>query len=918
MVARTFTLGRYTCVERLGAGPAGETWRAKRFGLVGVERHVVIHKVGPALAKDAGALGRLATALKNYGELDSAALLRLVEYSAAATDAFSVWEFPGFADLRKLRSGLAADLERDGDETLWPALTLHIGRTLASTLALAHEHGLWHGLLSPAVIWLVPDGSLRLSELGLAPLLPAAAWTQDSAIKALASYVPPEVLSGSVAAGPENDIFALGVILGELLTASPSGSSTLAAALREISDRARTTTRSQRFASMAELAAALASLPASEGLDNATQEAVVRQAIGRVAEQYRLAGDTVPQGVTISERSSAEPLPPPPGKSGDNKIAISARNRISALGETSGKTQAQGSSKPTAASPGGVVARSESEDTPLPQSRPLLLTNPKIPTPEAAEADGKSAETGKSGPSSAAPAEAARQSQTSKPTKKDKPTGKHRSGIDWLTSQSDSVSTEQAKSAEQEQVKKPSLPPPPPGAAGKSVSAPPRSAPATGAAKDSGPAAQVGRSSNPPGQGASAGPGRRSNPVSVNPKAKASSSAAASATTPTADQEVALAAGAVLPEKSTSADAWGHAPNTLSLNETSPALAPVKPPPLKKSAAEAAPADSAELLAKATAALGSAPPVSEQAPPPTPEPPATTEPADATGKRRSGPISEPNARVLSSTAPAEIVQIAEGLAQVDADRAAAQSNPAAESASASPGGSVEPSPAANAGLGLAPGADLADPSMLDPSSIKPKGPPVLVIVLGVVALIAIGVILKMSSGPSLPPLAVVDAAAANADGGSTAGASKAAAQTGLSLSSTPSAQIFLDGADKGTTPQTLKLAAGSHKLVLVAAGHKLLRRDVSETGKLDLKLEPARLPEDIQGSSEVKVKCKTEGKLRILVDGHDSGLSCPTETLSVSPGKHTLTFVNPADGSLKEKKIKVKKGKKPTKVSVKF
>ena len=85
----------------------------------------------------------------------------------------------------------------------------HIARTLSAALALAHQAGLWHGLLSPAVIWLVPDGSLRISELGFA-LPPAAAWGQDATIKTLASYVPPEVLSGSVPAGPENDIFAPG------------------------------------------------------------------------------------------------------------------------------------------------------------------------------------------------------------------------------------------------------------------------------------------------------------------------------------------------------------------------------------------------------------------------------------------------------------------------------------------------------------------------------------------------------------------------------------------------------------------------------------------------------------------------------------------------------------------------------------
>ena len=128
----------------------------------------------------------------------------------------------------------------------------------------------------------------------------------------------------------------------------------------------------------------------------------------------------------------------------------------------------------------------------------------------------------------------------------------------------------------------------------------------------------------------------------------------------------------------------------------------------------------------------------------------------------------------------------------------------------------------------------------------------------------------------------------------------------------------VDGKPQGKTPLTTKLTPGPHKLLLVADQYQLLRKDVTAPSKLSLKLEPTRLPSDVVGEQVVSVKCKSEGRLRILVDGHDTGLTCPTEELLLSPGKRVFGFLNPLTDELQEKKGKVKKGKKPTKIKVKF
>lgn len=190
---------------------------------------------------------------------------------------------------------------------------------------------------------------------------------------------------------------------------------------------------------------------------------------------------------------------------------------------------------------------------------------------------------------------------------------------------------------------------------------------------------------------------------------------------------------------------------------------------------------------------------------------------------------------------------------------------------------------------------------------------------GAVAAVALGALLLKLVGGSSSPGGVGDAGTSTSDAAAAVAAkSDDAKPDGLVLSSTPAALVLLDGVEKGKTPVTLKLSAGNHKLVLLADGYKVLNKEVSGPAKLDLKLDSAHLPEDIQGTSTVKVKCKNDGKLRIFVDDHDSGQQCPTEELNLSVGKHTLTFLDPATGKKDEKKIKTKKGKKPLKVKVKF
>ena len=145
---------------------------------------------------------------------------------------------------------------------------------------------------------------------------------------------------------------------------------------------------------------------------------------------------------------------------------------------------------------------------------------------------------------------------------------------------------------------------------------------------------------------------------------------------------------------------------------------------------------------------------------------------------------------------------------------------------------------------------------------------------------------------------------------------------GVEISTTPAgAALFIDGAPHGTTPTRVAVAAGTHKLIAAAEGQKLLERQVELTvgQKLELTLEPAKLPPSIAGSAGLKVRCKTHGELRVFVDGADSGRSCPNEErISVTAGPHKIGLYSPRTNEMHELEHEVAEGEYSTRVYVRY
>lgn len=877
MLSRTFTLGRYTCVERIGVTPAGEQWRAKRFGLIGVERQYLLIKLHPQLAKDAAAVARLTTALKTYGELDHEGLLRFFEQGSQGSDYYAVFDFVGYADLRKLKAGLELLSSREKASALLPAIVVALGQELTTALARAHERGLYHGLLSPQSVLLDAQGRVHIADVGLSPTLPAASWASDQSLKAAYPYMAPELqISGAPTA--QSDVYSLGTILQELLGGLSIATATAEAApvlgeLMPVLMQATARVASGRFATIAALQQALQAvrLPMPEA---------VRSALQQVGQQFQMAGDTVPQPVVISERSSAEPLPPPPtgrviiGKPG---ASVPLRGRAA-----TSKSGVGGDDALNLAPAGGrgVISRLDAgeslqgdEDTPLPMSRPLLATNPKI------NLDGDGA--------GAADTGSTRQSGSNEKLQR-AITAAGRSGPQSVTGPSAKPPSRPELKATEART------------AGQRPSSGTQAAvgAAGGAAERPADAVTGGRGSP------SRGP---ASPVSINPKAQfgpgvgqpgkpgAGPAPRDSASTPTQDvvEAVAPAGGqglswtpealALASDRNSGTGAFGHLVNPSdaeaaadkhSVETTNPGLVPAR-------------------VGLPSTGVGSDEPTNQ--------------------------LSAAEARALAE---------AEGRSSPLAQVALQGSSP--ESATAglpfgAPGGELGlPGFAGGASdVALAGGDGMAEGL----SGRAPAGPAggrrSLLLGLGMLGLLGGGLVTYLATrsgqgGGSATASLDGGAGRADARGVELASSPPVIAPGELRLTSEPAADVYLDKQPRGRTPLTLQLPPGPHKLLLIAQEYKLLRREVTAGSELSLKLERAKLPDDVAGPQVVKIKCKTKDELRILVDGNDTGLACPTEALTLSPGRHTFSFLQPATEELQDKQQKVKSGKGATKLKVKF
>ena len=117
-----------------------------------------------------------------------------------------------FVDGESLEKTLARRKRLDWDEVV-----AH-GKQLCDALQHAHDKGIVHRDLKPSNLMVTADGTLKLTDFGIAKDTDVTALTGLNSTIGTAAYMSPEQCRGDKTLGPKSDIYSLGCCLYELIT----------------------------------------------------------------------------------------------------------------------------------------------------------------------------------------------------------------------------------------------------------------------------------------------------------------------------------------------------------------------------------------------------------------------------------------------------------------------------------------------------------------------------------------------------------------------------------------------------------------------------------------------------------------------------------------------------------------------------
>jgi serine/threonine-protein kinase len=194
----TLLAERYRIIYMLGRGGMGEVYRADDLVL----GQPVALKFLPAASETA--LSRFRNEVRTARQVSHPNVCRVYDIGEADGLTYLSMEYVDGEDMASL-------LRRIGK--LPQEKALEIARQLCAGLAAAHDKGVIHRDLKPANIMLDGRGHVRITDFGIAGV---AAQIRDVR-SGTPDYMSPEQLAGKEVT-PRSDIYALGIVLCELLT----------------------------------------------------------------------------------------------------------------------------------------------------------------------------------------------------------------------------------------------------------------------------------------------------------------------------------------------------------------------------------------------------------------------------------------------------------------------------------------------------------------------------------------------------------------------------------------------------------------------------------------------------------------------------------------------------------------------------
>ena len=195
--------------DLLGRGGMAEVFAGHALGDHGFQKPVAIKRLLPELANDTVFVERLIGEAKLLVGMTHGNIVSVLDLARDGDDVFLVMEFVDGPSLRQLLKGR-------GTRLLPLGVTSYIVQSAAAGLQSAHARpggAIIHADISPSNLLLTTSGEVRVADFGIARREGGG----HGIVEGKWAYMAPEQARGEPLT-PRSDVFALGVVLYELLT----------------------------------------------------------------------------------------------------------------------------------------------------------------------------------------------------------------------------------------------------------------------------------------------------------------------------------------------------------------------------------------------------------------------------------------------------------------------------------------------------------------------------------------------------------------------------------------------------------------------------------------------------------------------------------------------------------------------------
>jgi serine/threonine-protein kinase len=198
-------IGPYHLLEKLGSGGMGTVYLGKHADTAQL---AAVKVLTASLAREAGFVERFNREIDAMRKLKNPHIVELYESGIDGENYYYAMEYVAGETLMSLM--------RREKRVPWER-AVEISAQVCQALKAAHDAGIIHRDLKPSNLMVTPEGSIKLTDFGVAQVFASSRLTATGGIIGTAEYMSPEQAQGK-RAGKQSDLYSLGAVLYAMVT----------------------------------------------------------------------------------------------------------------------------------------------------------------------------------------------------------------------------------------------------------------------------------------------------------------------------------------------------------------------------------------------------------------------------------------------------------------------------------------------------------------------------------------------------------------------------------------------------------------------------------------------------------------------------------------------------------------------------